>query len=62
MSIRTPDQRLRVFVGSTLQEMAADRKAVREGLGGLRLTPVMFEEGVSLGWRRRGTTPSGWRR
>ena len=27
--IRTPDQRLRVFVSSTMQELAAERQAVR---------------------------------
>jgi hypothetical protein len=30
--IRTPDQRLRVFVGSTLQELAAERRAVRDAV------------------------------
>jgi predicted ATPase len=44
--IRTPDQRLRVFVSSTLQELADERRAVREAILGLRLTPVMFEEGA----------------
>jgi predicted ATPase len=46
VSIRTPDQRLRVFVSSTLQELAADRRAVREAIESLRLTPVMFEQGA----------------
>src|SRR5215475_12710088 len=41
--IRTPDQRLRVFVSSTLQEMAAERQAVRDAVTRLRLVPVMFE-------------------
>ena len=44
--IRTPDQRLRVFVSSTLQEMAAERQAVREAVTRLRLVPVMFELGA----------------
>src|SRR5438105_9577710 len=44
--IRTPDQRLRVFVSSTLQELAAERAVVREGIERLRLTPVMFELGA----------------
>ena len=30
--IRTPDQRLRVFVSSTLQELAAERQAVRDAV------------------------------
>jgi predicted ATPase len=46
VSIRTPDQRLRVFVSSTLQELAEDRRVVREAIEGLRLTPVMFELGA----------------
>jgi predicted ATPase len=46
VSIRTPDQRLRVFVSSTLQELAEDRRAVREAIESLHLTPVMFEQGA----------------
>src|SRR5262245_28885786 len=44
--IRTPDQRLRVFVSSTQQELAAERQAVREAVTRLRLVPVMFELGA----------------
>src|SRR5512136_874055 len=44
--IRTPDQRLRVFVSSTLQEVAAERAAAREAITQLRLAPVMFELGA----------------
>ncbi|MDH4346998.1 MAG: DUF4062 domain-containing protein, partial [Thermoleophilia bacterium] len=44
--IRTPDQRLRVFVSSTLQELAAERAAAREAVERLRLTPVLFELGA----------------
>jgi predicted ATPase len=44
--IRTPDQRLRVFVSSTLDEMASERAAVRAAIERLRLTPVMFELGA----------------
>src|SRR5580693_4619467 len=44
--IRTPDQRLRVFVSSTLQELAAERKAVQYAVTRLRLVPVMFELGA----------------
>jgi predicted ATPase len=44
--ISTPDQRLRVFVSSTLQELAAERQAVRDAVTRLRLAPVMFELGA----------------
>src|SRR5215467_8966372 len=44
--IRTPDQRVRVFVSSTLRELAAERQAVREAVTRLRLVPVMFELGA----------------
>ena len=44
--IRTPDQRLRVFVSSTLGELAEERAAVRAAIERLRLVPVMFELGA----------------
>ena len=44
--IRTPDQRLRVFVSSTLGELAEERRAVSCAISALRLTPVMFELGA----------------
>ncbi len=44
--IRTPDQRLRVFVSSTLGELAPERSAVRDAIDGVHLTPVMFELGA----------------
>ncbi len=44
--ILTPDQRPRVFISSTLQELAAERGAAREAVEGLRLIPVMFEMGA----------------
>ena len=44
--IRTPDQRVRVFVSSTLQELAAERQVVRDAVTRLRLVPVMFELGA----------------
>jgi Domain of unknown function (DUF4062) len=46
MAIRTPDQRLRVFVSSTLGELAAERRAVSRAITALRLTPVLFELGA----------------
>src|SRR6516162_6441345 len=44
--IRTPDQRVRVFVSSTLTELADERQAVRDAVTRLRLVPVMFELGA----------------
>src|SRR5436305_10390823 len=44
--IRTPDQRVRVFVSSTLDELAPERTAAREAITQLRLTPVLFELGA----------------
>lgn len=44
--IRTPDQRLRIFVSSTLQELAAERRVARTAIERLHLAPVMFELGA----------------
>jgi predicted ATPase len=44
--IRTPDQRIRVFVSSVLRELADERKAVKAAVTQLRLTPVLFELGA----------------
>lgn len=44
--ILTPDQRLRVFVSSTLQELAEERMAAKDAIASLRLTPVLFELGA----------------
>src|SRR5437763_16844215 len=44
--IRTPDQRVRVFVSSTLDELAPERAAAREAISQLRLAPVLFESGA----------------
>jgi Domain of unknown function (DUF4062) len=44
--IRTPDQRVRVFVSSTLKELAAERTAARTAITRLHLTPIMFELGA----------------
>jgi predicted ATPase len=46
-AIRTPDQRLRVFVSSTLGELADERAAVSRAISTLRLTPVLFGLGAS---------------
>ncbi|MBD8024626.1 DUF4062 domain-containing protein [Microbacterium gallinarum] len=45
-AIRTPDQRIRVFVSSTLRELADERRAVRAAIERMRLAPVMFELGA----------------
>jgi predicted ATPase len=47
MAIITPDQRLRVFVSSTLQELTIERAIVKKTIQRLRLTPVLFELGAS---------------
>ena len=44
--IRTPDQRVRVFVSAALGELAAERQAVRDAVTALRLVPVLFELGA----------------
>ena len=44
--IKTPDQRLRVFVSSTVNELAGERQAVTEAIRALRLSPVLFELGA----------------
>ena len=44
--VLTPDQRLRVFISSTLLELAPERLAARRAIEGLQLTPVFFEHGA----------------
>ena len=44
--IRTPDQRLRVFVSSTLRELEPERVATRAAIERMHLAPVMFELGA----------------
>src|SRR5512142_1277510 len=44
--ILTPDNRLRVFISSTLKELADEREVVRQSVLKLRLLPVMFEAGA----------------
>ncbi|MET0939330.1 MAG: DUF4062 domain-containing protein, partial [Gaiellaceae bacterium] len=44
--IFTPDRRLRVFVSSTLRELALERMAAREAISSLHLAPVLFEQGA----------------
>jgi Domain of unknown function (DUF4062) len=45
-AIRTPDQRLRIFVSSTMKELASARAAARSAIERLRLIPVLFELGA----------------
>ncbi len=44
--VLTPDQRLRVFVSSAMQELAPERATARAAIDGLQLTPVLFELGA----------------
>src|SRR5215472_2266867 len=44
--VLTPDQRLRVFVSSAMQELATERAAARAAIEALQLSPVMFELGA----------------
>ncbi len=44
--IRTPDQRLRVFISSTIQELSEERLEARKAIEELRLIPVLFEIGA----------------
>jgi hypothetical protein len=44
--IHTPDCSLRVFVSSTLQELALERGAALQAVQRLRLTPVLFGPGA----------------
>ena len=44
--IRTPDHRVRVFISSTMGELAPERVAVSDVVRRLRLSPVLFELGA----------------
>ena len=44
--ILTPDQRVRVFISSTLGELAAERAAARRAVARLHLVPVYYESGA----------------
>lgn len=44
--IRTPVYRLRIFVSSTLKELAEEREATRRAILNIRRMPVMFESGA----------------
>ena len=44
--ILTPDQRVRVFISSTLEELAVERAAARRAIARLHLVPVWYESGA----------------
>jgi predicted ATPase/class 3 adenylate cyclase len=44
--VLTPDQRVRVFVSSTLEELAEERAAARRAIRRLHLIPVWYESGA----------------
>src|SRR5262245_58316731 len=44
--ILTPDQRVRVFISSTLGELAAERAAARRAIQRMHLVPVWYESGA----------------
>ena len=44
--ILTPDQRIRVFISSTLEELAGERAAARRAIQRLRLVPVWYQSGA----------------
>jgi predicted ATPase/class 3 adenylate cyclase len=44
--ILTPDQRVRVFISSTLEELAAERAAAQRAIRRLHLVPVIYEAGA----------------
>ena len=46
MTILTPDQRIRVFISSTLEELAPERLAARRAVEALHLSPVWYESGA----------------
>src|SRR4029453_9159815 len=44
--ILTPDQRVRVFISSTLEELAEERAAALRAIRRLHLVPVWYESGA----------------
>lgn len=42
--IKTPDQRVRVFISSTINELAEERQAARQAIENLRLIPVFLKQ------------------
>ena len=56
--ILTPDQRVRVFISSTLRELAAERAAARRAITRLHLVPVWYESGARPHPPSKPTWPS----
>ncbi len=46
ITIRTPDQRLRVFISSSIRELSQEREVVKNTIEQLHLIPVLFESGA----------------
>jgi hypothetical protein len=44
--ILTPDQRVRVFISSTLEELAEERAAARRAIRRLHMVPVWYKSGA----------------
>ena len=44
--IQTSDQKVRVFISSTIEELKEERNAVISAIRDLKLNPVFFEEGA----------------
>ena len=49
--ILKPDQRVRVFISSTLGELAEERAAARRAIARLHLVPVWYESGATQPYR-----------
>jgi len=56
--ILTPDQRVRVFISSTLEELAPERSAARRAIQRLHLVPVWYESGAARTRRGPCTGPT----
>lgn len=46
INIRTSDQRVRVFISSTITELKEEREAIKNAIIDLKLHPVFFEVGA----------------
>lgn len=46
LTIRTPDQHLRVFISSSIRELSQEREVVKNTIEQLHLIPVLFESGA----------------
>jgi Domain of unknown function (DUF4062) len=57
IAIRTPDQRLRIFVSSTMKELAGARVAARSAIERLRLIPVLSSSAPDRTLHETSTLP-----